>query len=651
MNGKSLAVVICALLAGILFGRLDMARDWMSIFPLVVAIAIYLFDISARRSRPLSVKYHLKEAVAFLIFSAIGNFSYTLQKPVTTEFQRGEYAFTGKVVDYSATNNGDKLLVALSSLSPAAGDKKGSDMDIRNVKALITLLDASNVTYGSRVSGLASLSPSNAPGNTLHDDFNDYLAGKNIFLTGIANGDNCRVETNPTDFLSFFLHLRERIEASVESTALDADTRNFLISVLLGDKSYISEEERISFSDAGVSHIFAVSGLHVSIIGLFLTAFLSLIFFGKNRKWKYLLCLPPIWFYVLLTGLTPATCRAGIMLSIALVALFLQRKHNPLKALGWSVILILSLYPSSLFDVGFQLSVISVGSLLLIAQPLNFMGRRSHPYLFKIVSLLLVTLTASLSTWIICAFYFHKFSLLFLPLNVVAVPLLPLYLGLGIVYVTLNQFGLRVTPIENLLDFLYDKFSLFASDISSISASVDNLHPGGISVLLWIAALLSLAYILTLKKPLKRAWVPAAAFTLSLLSIPIFNKELPKGFIIQKNSKETSLACYEAGRESFVNIPAEGSAHTMINDKNILTLRNDELSQEVIKKIPLADIIIISNGCRNLPEEVLNLKKDDSLIVTHPSLHWRYEKKILAQASETNLAVHSIRYDGPLHVF
>ena len=82
-----------------------------------------------------------------------------------------------------------------------------------------------------------------------------------------------------------------------------------------------------------------------------------------------------------------------------------------------------------------------------------------------------------------------------------------------------------------------------------------------------------------------------------------------------------------------------------------MALHSDQLSESTLHNIAQADIIILCGGCNSLPQQILDKKKDGCIVVTHPTLHWRYERNILAEASENNLKVHSLRYDGPLHRF
>ena len=653
MNGKTLSLVIVSLIGGILIGRLPLCNEWDALFPVSAALGGFCVNLFLSKQNPFNNFNWINDIVAVFLFLGIGLFSSVLHRPATTKFIRGDYAFSGTVRDYTPTSYGDKLLINLSELYLKNKDRKLVPINVTNVNALVTLQDATNIKYGSIVKGYATLQPIDYPSNFKNEDYLSYLRSKGIYLTGFTESDKCNFTNNSNSLFSFFLSLRDEIEAHIESTFLNGDTKSFLISVLLGDKTYINKEDRITFSDAGVAHIFAVSGLHVSLISFALLSVVSLFLFGHLRKWKFLICIPIIWFYILLVGFSPATCRAGIMLTISFMAFFLERKQNALKALGWSIVLILSFLPSALFDIGFQLSVVCVGSLILIASPLNFVDRRSHPKLHWLTSLLLVSLITTLSSWIICAFYFHRFSLMFLPLNLIAVPLLPLFLTIAVIYITLFGMGINISFAATILDQGYQLFQKGALWLNTGTRPIENIHPHIISVLCWIAAILLLAYFLNRKKKNIKLLVPSiSCFTLSILALIFIPVSLPSGFIVQKNNYGPCIISYDKGKETQIVLPDEGSsAKAVVNNKKFIAVRSEIMTDSTKMSLNDADYILICKGCKTLPENFDSYVSANSKIITHPSLHWRYEKAIINEAREKKLALHSLRYDGPLHFF
>lgn len=649
MTGRLLICLIVSLVVGIMAGYYLPLPLWIALIPFLAGILLFVSGIILIRRNPFGPRHVINESIAILVFIGIGIFTSSLNRPSHTSFRKGSYLFTGTVEDYRPMGYGDKLLVHLDRLTFLNADGSHEPVNIDNVNAFITVKNALNVSYGNAVTGRGDLADIAQPGNYYNQDYIDYLKRRHIFLNGFADTVSVAQSEFPV-ISSKFKSVRDEIEIFIENTSLSSKTKNFIISILLGDKSYISNEERITFADAGIAHIFAVSGFHVSMIAAFMLGILSLLFLKGMRKWKYMLCIPLIWGYILLVGASPATCRAGIMITIGMTALFLERKINPLKSLGWAIIFILAFSPLALFDVGFQLSVVCVGSLLFIAAPMNFIDHRSHPRIFKIVSIALVALTAAFSSWMICAFYFHRFSLMFLPLNLLAVPLLPLYVIVVIIYLGVYLLGIDLSFLASILDKVYALFLSATEYITSNSHTFDNVNPGLLSVFLWVAGLIVTGYVLKGKRPLKRIWLPTILYIGSVICLFLIPSSQPTGFIIQRNSKAVTLMYYSEGNETLLTLPDGHSSKTSLNGMEIVSIRNGSLSSQTESSLSSADLVVIGSGCRELPDLYGKIKKG-CIIVTHPTLHWRYEKKMMAQAADSGLKLHSIRYDGPLNVF
>lgn len=655
MNGRSLILIIVAIICGILISDVCTLPLWMSLIPVSIALIGFIVSVIRRRKNPFSITTGLNEIIAGSLLFAAGMFSASVNRPSITELEEGVYDITGKVTDYSATNYGDKLLIELHSFQ----SDKGKRVSLHNVKALVTLKEATDITYGNIITGKAELAPYTKPGNYLKTDYENYLKSKNILATGAFTSGQIKIDKGGFSLDAIAKEARDKCEQTIERTPLENSTKAFLISILLGDKSYLSKSDRIAFSDAGIAHIFAVSGFHVSLVALFLLSLLSLFFFGKRQNRRFIISIPLIWCYILLVGASPATIRAGIMLSFGLTALALQRKNSALKALGWAIILILAFYAPALYDIGFQLSVVCVGTLLLFARPLNFIDHRSRPFLYKIVGIILVTLLSTFSAWIICAFYFHRFSLIFLPLNLFAVPILPFYLAISITYIFAFTLGCNIPFIAHILDKGVNLLKQSIDILISHSLPLSNLHPPVISVILWIAAIAVAGYIfyaikekkLFISRLRRWSWAPLLLFCFSLFSFAYSPAKTPIGFILQKNSREASIMYYDEGGEQLITMPLDTPSSTELHGKTLMVVNSEKLSGNALSNLKNADIIMFCNGCKDLPEQLVSLKKSESILVTHPTLHWRHERSIIEAAEKAGISIYSLRREGPLHLF
>ena len=117
--------------------------------------------------------------------------------------------------------------------------------------------------------------------------------------------------------------------AGIIELLYSGDVAIFLKSLLLGDKTefYQNAALYVSMSRAGIMHIVAISGLHVS----FIVSFVKL-FFGNSKKYN-IISLLLVWVFVFITGFSPSALRAAIMLTSALLAPIFKRESDSLRSL------------------------------------------------------------------------------------------------------------------------------------------------------------------------------------------------------------------------------------------------------------------------------------------------------------------------------
>ena len=171
--------------------------------------------------------------------------------------------------------------------------------------------------------------------------------------------------------------------------SVPADAAPFLKAVLTGDRGGLDFAAERDLTVAGLSHVVAVSGMHVSL----LVGALYLVM-GRARRAAAAIGIPLVLIFMLLTGLSPSVVRAGIMLSLLLLAPLLHRESDPPTALSAAALLILLFNPYTVANVGFQLSFLAVAGLLLLTGPL-YRHLRSR----KLFAAVLTRSETGLSRW------------------------------------------------------------------------------------------------------------------------------------------------------------------------------------------------------------------------------------------------------------
>ncbi len=216
----------------------------------------------------------------------------------------------------------------------------------------------------------------------------------------------------------------------------------------LGDKRSLDAAQRQSFSATGVSHVLALSGLHLGILfSLYSLLFVNRLPSRRGRVFASLVGVALLWGFALLVGFPLSLVRATVMFTLWQLSVVLYSERSSLNNLALAALLILLFSPASLFDIGFQLSFTSVFFILLLTPhiPRPRWLRRSR-LLALLYGWLTVSIVAQIGTGPLVAYYFHTIPLVGLLGNLLAIPLAYVILGLALVFFLIPGFqGLTAT--------------------------------------------------------------------------------------------------------------------------------------------------------------------------------------------------------------
>ena len=249
-----------------------------------------------------------------------------------------------------------------------------------------------------------------------------------ILLLAYPRGEAV-VEAGKSTLLDLPARWAEKLKAIIDD-AFPADAAPFAKALLLGDKSGLRWDQSRDFSRSGISHIVAVSGLHISI----LFAFVSVVT-GKRRFLLVIVGIPVLLFFGAMAGFTASVTRAVIMEILLLLALALNREYDPPTALSFAVLAMLLACPLTIAGIGFQLSVASVAGIFLFYPKLNgwlknwlpgkgktLRGRMERFFTASVA----VTLSATVMTVPLTAIHFDLVSLVGVVTNLLVLPLVSL---------------------------------------------------------------------------------------------------------------------------------------------------------------------------------------------------------------------------------
>ena len=271
----------------------------------------------------------------------------------------------------------------------------------------------------------------------------------------------------------YFLKLRSRLLARIMTEDADGDAVAVVAAMALGDKSALSQELREVYSVTGASHVLALSGLHLGIIYMLLTFLFGGRFFTFLPS--YLFTFTTVWSFVFLVGMPVSVVRSAVMLTAYALLSLGHRDRMSVNTLAFTALLVLLVSPLSLYDISFQMSYLAVFSILLLVPlserlfpPSYLMEHRIVKWLWGIVS---VSCAAQIGVAPLTAYYFGRFSALFLLTNLIVIPGVTLILYLSMVVFVMPSLAYLLLYIVSILNTLL-------STIASIpGASIDGLHP------------------------------------------------------------------------------------------------------------------------------------------------------------------------------
>ena len=201
--------------------------------------------------------------------------------------------------------------------------------------------------------------------------------------------------------------------------------------ILLGERGDLSAELFTAFQDSGAIHLLVASGGNVGFVTLITLALCS--FLGINRRKALWVALLVAGIYTLIAGADAPLMRAYFMTVCACAGYYLGRNSGVLQGLVLSCVIILLIYPASLFETGFQMSFLATFALIICLA--NYPVPAKWPRLMRFFAqIFLVTLAVQLVLLPVFTNVFYKVSITGLIANMLLVPLASLLLGLTFVY-------------------------------------------------------------------------------------------------------------------------------------------------------------------------------------------------------------------------
>lgn len=285
---------------------------------------------------------------------------------------------------------------------------------------------ALRLNYGDLIAFSVPLEEVQPPKNPMEFDYKKYLERKGVNWSVYLRSDKWLYtgvnRTNP--IFAFAYRFRQRLLISLQRCGITNDEFGVAAAILLGYDESLPAQVRQNYVAAGSMHILCVSGMHVGII--YLLASFLLGFLGKGKRMavvRRVALLFLIWFYALLTGLSPSIMRAALMISFVVFGELIHRKGFALNSIAASAFILLLINPNNLFAIGFQLSYVAVIGIVLLQRPIAHLLYFNNKVLDKIWEITAVSIAAQVATLPLAIYYFNQFTPYFWLSNLLMTPL------------------------------------------------------------------------------------------------------------------------------------------------------------------------------------------------------------------------------------
>ena len=402
----------------------------------------------------------------------------------------GDFGFTGKIISVEKESKYyNNYLIKI--------DKIGNMDKFKGTRILLKVKKNKNAylfEYGNSITGTGSFQKLSIARNYKGFDYSMYMKTKNVFISCKSDLKNLKATDkmckNPIDVIKLWItRLRNRIKSNLFEL-LPEKSAKIAVAFLTGDTGLLSDDERQLFSDASLSHVLAISGMHVSYVILMLSFLLKKF---DNRKGKYF-CILFLIFFSNLTGCSPSIVRAGVMYGLVIVSKLIYRKSDSLNNVAISCLIILIYNPYNILNLGFQLSFLgtlgiilfepklkhkydlvknSVNKMWINSEKISYKGNKLlSKTVDKIVDILCISISANLLIMPILLYNYNNISFVFLISNMLVTPILGIMMLFGYTTVIVSMFSIKIAKIAslfaNLCIIIFIKISEFCINIPCV---------------------------------------------------------------------------------------------------------------------------------------------------------------------------------------
>ncbi|PLX31598.1 MAG: DNA internalization-related competence protein ComEC/Rec2 [Clostridiales bacterium] len=404
---------------------LDSPIIFMTGFSLLILCLLYVFG----RSEETLKRFFIALFGVLLGMALSFHASAEMQDDV---LGNGEFEVYGYAYGPEYGNTG-KLVLKVEGINDADG--------YRDANAAILILadaDLSEYRHGY-VKYKGSLYDESKPKNPNEFDYRLYGLFKGYDKVSFFD-ESSVIEKVPVEGSFDPVAIKDEILAKSE-IIIEGKSRAYFASLVFGDTSLLSEEQEQQIGMSGLSHLFAVSGLHIAILYGFLLKLLDF-FHMKNRWVKYAAVLSIVAGFISITGFPVSAVRAFLFITVLALSKIAKRKYDLLNSLLIAAMIVLTLNPYQIYSPGFQLSFGAVASIHFIYPAIRKWNGSQN----MAVKAFLISLAVQIGIAPILIWHFNYISIVSIIANVPAIILMGIWQPVLYIFAIAVHFSIPFVP-------------------------------------------------------------------------------------------------------------------------------------------------------------------------------------------------------------
>lgn len=541
-NLRTATFISLSLIFGILFGYFIVSRNCLLAVLMCIALLFLIIALFFLVGKLKSLLKCVLSALFILcfIFGAV-RFTNNVYNYENANLNSHTYSVKARVV--SLTQKDGYAVLVLDDATIIGNYNK--DLDYK-IKLNILNCSVNAFTIGDIIAVNTAL---NDYSLIYNGDFSFYNAYYKIKYYG-------SVDFSSVAKTGFYVNIFERFNFSIKhvlSSGLSSSAFAVANALLLGDTEFLDTELIGNFRALGVSHIFAVSGLHIGFLLALLSFILTRLNLSNGLKTPLIILI--LFFYSGVCGFSASSLRACIMSSVYLISKAFSRKYDALSSISLSAFFILSISPLSLFQAGFSLSFVSVLGIALLSR---IFTNKFKKLPFALASSLSVSLSAFIvSAPLVCA-YFKTLSLLSVVFNLILIPVVTVIFYLLFFAVILSLiFG--ASGVFLFIPNLLIKAVVFLVSLLKINAINTQNFSFSFYIIFYYLGVLLFTELINLKKRIR--------FISAILSICIFFSAF--GFSLLVNANTYKLYAYGSYNSYAIILERGGERYAIVSGKDL----------------------------------------------------------------------------------